>query len=611
MKSLQLVNSVFLLLLFAVSNVSSQEISGELRKWHKVTLTFTGPQASETDLDNPFLNYRFDVTFLHERTGRKFKVPGYFAANGIAANTSATAGNKWNCHFAPDDVGIWNYTASFVYGTNVSVSQTDGSPRAFHGTTGSINIRGTDKLGRDHRKKGRLRYVGRNYLQYSDVGEWFLKVGSDRYDSYRFFPLKSLLLTLFVLFSPENLLAYKDFDNTPNNKGFRKTWNFHKAHFINGTDPTWKDGRGAGLIGAINYLSGQGMNAFSFLTMNIGGDDQNVFPYISETERLRMDVSKLAQWEIIFEHADKMGMFMHFKTFEQENDQLLDGGELGNERKLYYRELVARFGHHLALCWNLGEEISNTVEQIKDFSNYVRMIDPYGHLIVVHTRPNSELYSDLIGLSTFDAPSLQTHPSNVFDNTLYWVKASAAAGREWVVFNDEQNPAKVGVVPDSVDRNHDEIRRDVLWGNLMAGGGGVEYYFGYDYANSDLTCQNFRSRESMWRQSRHAWTFFKLFGIPFWQMSNDAFRVTSSTDWLLSSWDGLTHVIYRKNTILMGSIDLVGLDGNYSVRWFNPREGGRLQNGTKVTVTGGGIASLGLSPNSSDTMDWAILLRKI
>ena len=34
----------------------------------------------------------------------------------------------------------------------------------------------------------------------------------------------------------------------------------------------------------------------------------------------------------------------------------LDGGELGPERKLYCRELIARFGHALALNWNLGEE---------------------------------------------------------------------------------------------------------------------------------------------------------------------------------------------------------------------------------------------------------------
>ena len=47
---------------------------------------------------------------------------------------------------------------------------------------------------------------------------------------------------------------------------------------------------------------------------------------------------------------------MHFKTQETENEQLLDGGNVGVERKVYYRELIARFGHHLALNWNMGEE---------------------------------------------------------------------------------------------------------------------------------------------------------------------------------------------------------------------------------------------------------------
>ena len=51
------------------------------------------------------------------------------------------------------------------------------------------------------------------------------------------------------------------------------------------------------------------------------------------------------------------GLFLHFKTQETENQGLLDGGEVGPQRKLYYRELIARFGHHLALNWNMGEEI--------------------------------------------------------------------------------------------------------------------------------------------------------------------------------------------------------------------------------------------------------------
>lgn len=101
--------------------------------------------------------------------------------------------------------------------------------------------------------------------------------------------------------------------------------------------------KGQGIIGAVNYLSNNGMNAISFLTMNIQGDDENVFPYVSDQPKDfdRMDCSKTAQWDIVFDHAESKGMFLHFKTQETENDQLLDGGELGPLRKLYYRELIA------------------------------------------------------------------------------------------------------------------------------------------------------------------------------------------------------------------------------------------------------------------------------
>ena len=72
---------------------------------------------------------------------------------------------------------------------------------------------------------------------------------------------------------------------------------------------------------------------------------------------------------------------------EQENDQLLDGGELGPARKLYYRELIARFAHHPVIVWNLGEENTNTDEQRKAFAKYVRETDPYDHPTVIHTFP--------------------------------------------------------------------------------------------------------------------------------------------------------------------------------------------------------------------------------
>lgn len=100
-------------------------------------------------------------------------------------------------------------------------------------------------------------------------------------------------------------------------------------------------GKGKGIIGAVNYLASKGMNVMSFLTMNIGGDDKNVFPYVNVTDFDRFDCSKLSQWDIVLDHAQRNGIFLHFKTQETENDQLLNGGNLGLERKLYYRELVA------------------------------------------------------------------------------------------------------------------------------------------------------------------------------------------------------------------------------------------------------------------------------
>ena len=93
-------------------------VSGELKKWHKVTISFTGPNTSETANPNPFTNYRLDVTFSNG--GKSYVVPGYYAADGNAAETSASSGNIWLVHFAPDETGLWTYSVSFRKGSNVA-----------------------------------------------------------------------------------------------------------------------------------------------------------------------------------------------------------------------------------------------------------------------------------------------------------------------------------------------------------------------------------------------------------------------------------------------------------------------------------------------------------
>jgi hypothetical protein len=48
-----------------------------------------------------------------------------------------------------------------------------------------------------------------------------------------------------------------------------------------------------------------------------------------------------------------------------------------------------------------------------------------------------------------------------------------------------------------------------LWGALMAGATGVEWYFGYRYPHNDLNLEDFRSRENWWKQSTIATQFMK------------------------------------------------------------------------------------------------------
>jgi hypothetical protein len=156
-------------------------VSGELKQWHKVTLTLEGPTLSETGTPNPFTDHRLNVTFTNGAA--TLVVPGYFAADGNAAETSATSGNKWRVHFSPDEPGTWSYTVSFRQGTNVAV---DPSPIAgtavapLDGVTGSFEVSATDKTGRDLRGKGRLRYVGKHHLRFAGTGGYFSSRASTR-----------------------------------------------------------------------------------------------------------------------------------------------------------------------------------------------------------------------------------------------------------------------------------------------------------------------------------------------------------------------------------------------------------------------------------------------
>jgi hypothetical protein len=609
-------------LLVLASAVAGGQISGGLRVWHKVTITFEGPQTGERAEPNPFVNYRLDVTFSQgEKT---FLVPGYYAADGDAANSGADAGNKWRVHFAPCEPGPWSYRVSFRKGRGIVVSDDpDAGAGAGYmdGETGSFVVAPTDKQGRDLRGRGRLQYVGAHYLQFAGTGEYFLKVGAD---------------------APETFLAYADFDGTEARKANvpLKTWQPHVRDWREG-DPTWKDGKGKGMIGALNYLAGKGCNAFSFLPYNAGGDGDNVWPFLERNAKLRYDCSKLDQWGIVFDHATRMGLYLHFKLQENEIDddrlgnkqeeglraRALDGGKLGPQRKLYCRELIARFAHNLALNWNIGEENTQSTEEVVDMVRYLHDTDPYKNHIVIHTFPDwqDKVYTPLLGeQSLLTGTSLQNNWNQTHQRTLQWVVESAKAGRPWVVANDEQGSANLGVPPDpgyqgfsgtagqgNEARDLHDIRKATLWGNLMAGGAGVEYYFGYQLPANDLTCEDYRSRDQSWDYCRIALEFFHACKVPFWEMTSaDALIGNSKNDnskYCLAK-PGQVYVVYLPGGGTT-NIDLGTAAGTCSVAWYNPRTGGALREGSITTISAPGVPSLG-QPPSDPQEDWVVLIRQ-
>jgi hypothetical protein len=199
------------------------KVSGELKQWHKITLALDGPFAHEQDiLPNPFTDLAYNVTFTHESGSPRYVVPGYFAANGNAGESSADSGTKWLAHLSPDKIGTWGYRVSFTKGKHAALDGGGEPLEPFDGQSGSFQVTVSDKTGRDFRAQGRLQYVGKHHLQFAGSKQFFLKAGAD---------------------APETLLGYVDFDNTLAGKPDKvplKNWEPHVGDWKAG-DPAWKN----------------------------------------------------------------------------------------------------------------------------------------------------------------------------------------------------------------------------------------------------------------------------------------------------------------------------------------------------------------------------------
>lgn len=573
-------------------------IDGDLRTWGAVTLSFRGPAARVTaDRPNPFLDYRLQVRFTGP-SGRVYNLPGYYDGDGAGG----ASGNVWRVRFTPDEKGWWSYRASFRMGAGVAVSldASAGSPAAFDGDSGRFQIAARDPRAPGFARWGRLMYVGGHYLKFRD-GPYWIKGGTD---------------------DPENLLAYAGFDRTPASHHYEA----HVADWRPG-DPDWGGGKGKGIIGALNYLASRRVNSIYFLTMNIGGDGQDVWPFAGApdpkgspaNDNLHYDVGKLRQWDIVFQHAQKQGIFLHFVLNEAEaaNKKELDGGELGVERKLYYREISARFGHHLALEWNLCEEYNLDFDlganRILEFAAYLRALDPYGHPIAVHPAGDPlKALGFVFGNGLFGLTSVQLGQRRMDTLVEEFRRATAAAGRPLPVSMDEFTIDR-GQKPWMPVDDADLHRKQKLWPTYLSGGM-IEFIL-----EDLLKVESFKTphRDALWRYTWHARRFLEA--LPFWEMEpadtlaggaatipagagrGESFQLGPQ----VFAKRGEVYAIYLPKAAPTGTIDLSGAKRDFRMRWYNPRSG--EFEGRARTVRGGGRAALGPAPADPE-QDWVALL---
>ncbi len=576
-------------------------VEGPCRVWHTLTLRFPGPTAHELDdQPNPFLDYRLQVTFTGP-AGQTYAVPGFFDGDGRGNG----AGNVWCVRFTPDQAGSWQFHASFRSGDGIAVSLDPhaGAPVAGDGRRGHVTVAPRDAQAPGFLKWGRLQYNGTHYLKFAE-GPYWIRGGAD---------------------SPENLLAYAGFDDTPPSH----TYADHVTDWRSG-DPDWGDGRGRGLIGAINYLAAQHVNSIYLLTHNIGGDGKDVWPWAGspnpkghpENDNLHYDISKLTQWETVFAHAQRRGLFLHCVLNEAEapNKRELDDGELGPERKLYYRELIARFGHHLALEWNLCEEYNIGfdfgADRIRRFAEYIGEVDPYDHPVTVHSAgdPVKEL-AFTFGDPRFSFTSIQLNQRPIHVVTEAIRNATIAAGRPLPVSLDEftvDHGQKSHMPVDDAERH----RKEKLWPTLFSGGM-IEFILA-DLLGTD----SFKTpaREALWRYTWYARRFMEE-NLPFWDMVpadeqvqfDDAYQVGIGQGRSVPlgpqvlAKPGDIYAIYLPMATASVILDLSRAEGVFVQQWYNPRTG--QFEGTCPEVRGGAWIALG-EPPADAKEDWVILIQR-
>ena len=572
-------------------------------------LAFLGPVASERGMTEPgtyrrpstFGDYRCDLILMNRKnknnndtganssttTNNKYNnnnidtvmiVPCYYSGSGNAANTGAVGGVIWQCairldhhHVQQQQQWLWtHWKLSLVSGTNIAtttyVSGSHGNPAGFfHNVTGTRPV---------------LLSSSNDASQLDDITSHvplFSKSSS---------PFITGVLAMDFL----NCIDFDQEDGDIPSHHQRHTYRASESlvSTIPSHRPTWRRGRGRAITGAISHLL-RDTAAPMVLALTTLSFPHQVFPFVDPHDRLSYDISKLAQWEVVFRYAADVGLPIMLILNDDDDTLFLDY----EEQHLYVREMVARFGPYV---------VAYTVASL-EMAEFIRALGghhPMTASIFWRIPEHTEIVSISENVQSVDGIIYSTdYPSS--RNAYEMVKNWKQSNPKTLIFMSAK-------IPFSATTNQTENIR-WIWSTLFAGGAGVllqpsrpsenETENGVmDFVSqNDAFVRNHRSISTIWEQR-----FASL--SPNTMDCQDMF--VSVADDAPCCWSdvGFVHVAiyipaHITNDLFVRPQFLV--DSQYRVEWIDPFTG-TVETDVGVTTISGDRNRLGVPPMA--TKDW-------
>ena len=593
---------------------------------------------------------------MSSSSNKIYEVPGFYKGNGI-----------WAVRFTPDSIGIWEYITSFKEGYRISINNNSGTPGYANNIKGSFEVFPYEKpevevevpryellkkisytvkesINESFFTKGRL--VNDNI--YTNVGGLITSNTFWGRDNSPFIVNSTVVVKNCVLLinggaiimlkpgtslktegtgvikatGPCKIISYNP-DLLGSRCYYLKTLGDGKRWIKGGTDSpedflahTFISSHGD-VFGALDYLASKGVNSFFALLMNVGGDGDNVYPWLSKYDITHYDVNKLEHWNDIFYHANEIGIHcqLTFNEGELYNKALLGYNNLSDERKLYYREMIARFGYLNAITWNLCEEYNHQQAPIdpniiKLWATYIKSVDSFDHPITVHNWDDNG-WVPFYGDNRFGSIAYQYRPTLInggFNN---------AYGNKVVELRNANNILKI---PINIDETHfftssennictetsiswaancgyTAARREIIY-PVYFSGGNLECLL-----ESALLTEDFSEYDKLWDYLYYARKVLET--LKFWDMGSNNNLINGVSGNELCFTNGHDYAIY----LPYGGNSILDLETptEFYKWWYNPRTG---VYSNSVLVQGSNDTLVLDKPPYDINLDWVVILRE-